>query len=214
MRYHRRMSTAPDPSATPRGVALRAAKQALRAKVIAARDALPQPVRSEMSQRIAERIAALPSFASARTVLLTLPFRSEWDATLLARIAIEMGKHVAVPRVDTAARVLALHSITDLELHAAPGFRGIPEPLSSQPPVEPLSLDWALVPGVAFDASGRRLGYGGGYYDRLLPVLTPGVPRIAGAFEVQIVPAVPAAPHDLAMDCIVTETRVIAIRDV
>ena len=63
-----------------------------------------------------------------------------------------------------------------------------------------------LVPGVAFDLDGRRLGYGGGYYDRLLPLLSPRAARVAGAFELQIVDRVPAAPHDVAVDAIVTES--------
>jgi 5-formyltetrahydrofolate cyclo-ligase len=68
------------------------------------------------------------------------------------------------------------------------------------------------VPGVAFDAACRRLGYGGGYYDRLLPLLPATAPRVAGAFDVQIVDAVPAAAHDLGVDCIVTESRTLHLR--
>jgi 5-formyltetrahydrofolate cyclo-ligase len=71
------------------------------------------------------------------------------------------------------------------------------------------TIEWVLVPGVAFDIDGRRLGYGGGYYDRLLPLLPRAAARIAGAFEVQLVPEVPAAPHDLSVDYVVTEARVI-----
>ncbi len=70
-----------------------------------------------------------------------------------------------------------------------------------------------LVPGVAFDAAGRRLGYGGGYYDRLLPLLPARAPRIAGALETQMVAAVPFGPHDLCVDAIVTETRIVASPD-
>ena len=66
-----------------------------------------------------------------------------------------------------------------------------------------------LVPGVAFDLGGRRLGYGGGYYDRLLPLLPPRAARVAGAFEIQLVERVPAAPHDVAVDAIVTESRIV-----
>ena len=68
-----------------------------------------------------------------------------------------------------------------------------------------------LVPGVAFDRDGRRLGYGGGYYDRLLPLLSRDATRIAGAFDLQIVDRVPAGPHDVAVDAIVTETQTLAI---
>jgi 5-formyltetrahydrofolate cyclo-ligase len=67
-----------------------------------------------------------------------------------------------------------------------------------------------LVPGVAFDPAGGRLGYGGGFYDRLLPLLAPGTARVAGAYDMQLVDRVPAAPHDLAVEVIVTETRTIA----
>ncbi len=67
-----------------------------------------------------------------------------------------------------------------------------------------------LVPGVAFDLAGGRLGYGGGYYDRLLPLLAPAAARVAGAFEVQLVDLVPATPHDLPVDAIVTESRLLS----
>jgi 5-formyltetrahydrofolate cyclo-ligase len=74
-------------------------------------------------------------------------------------------------------------------------------------------VDWMLVPGVAFDRTGRRLGYGGGYYDRLLPLLGPDAVCAAGAYELQLVDEVPAAPHDLTVDVIVTEARTLAVRD-
>jgi 5-formyltetrahydrofolate cyclo-ligase len=64
-----------------------------------------------------------------------------------------------------------------------------------------------LVPGVAFDDRGHRLGYGGGFYDRLLPLVPPTVARVAGAFEMQVVERVPTAPHDVGVDTIVTERR-------
>ncbi len=89
------------------------------------------------------------------------------------------------------------------------GYRGIPEPRSSLPRVDPADVDWVLVPGVAFDLAGRRLGYGGGYYDRLLPLLPRATPRIAGAFELQIVDAIPAAPHDLRIDAFATPSRLV-----
>ncbi|HTL75696.1 MAG TPA: 5-formyltetrahydrofolate cyclo-ligase, partial [Casimicrobiaceae bacterium] len=74
------------------------------------------------------------------------------------------------------------------------------------------SVDWVLVPGVAFDARGGRLGYGGGFYDRLLPGAAGSAPRVAGAFEMQIVDAVPTAPHDVGVDAVVTERRTLTCR--
>jgi 5-formyltetrahydrofolate cyclo-ligase len=205
MRYHRRMS---DPAASS-GPALREAKRMLRTAIIDARDALPAAARDEGSERIAARVLALAQWQAARTVLLTLPFRSEWDAARVARAALAAGKRVVVPRVDAPARVLALHRIACLADDIVPGYRGIPEPRDALPLAGTDEVDLALVPGVAFDAQGRRLGYGGGYYDRLLPLLRHEAPRVAGAFDLQIVPEVPAAAHDLGVDVVVTPSQVI-----
>lgn len=194
----------------PVGAALRDAKRALREQVLAARDALPERLRALAAEAIADRIVALPSFAAAAAVLLTLPIKSEWNTLPLVRAALDAGKTVVLPRVDASARMLELRVIRDPVADVAPGYRGIPEPGLDCPVVTPDTIDWVLVPGVAFDLAGRRLGYGGGFYDRLLPLLAPGVARVAGAFDLQIVAQVPAAPHDLAVQAMVTETRTIA----
>lgn len=197
--------------ATPRGASLREAKLALRGRILAARDALPAATRAAAAAAIAARIVALPSFVAARCVLLTLAFRSEWDTAPLLAAACAAGKAIAVPRVDTATRMLDLHALGDLARDVRPGHLGIPEPLATTPRVRPAEVDWVLVPGVAFDVDGRRLGYGGGYYDRLLPMLRKNAARVAGAYELQIVERVPAAPHDREVDAIVTESRVIEL---
>lgn len=199
----------PLPPAPPVGAALRAAKRSVREQAIAARDAMPVAARAAASAAIAARIVALPSFAAARTMLVTLPFRSEWDTRLVVDRALAAGKTVVSPRVDPVARMLSLHRIADLVRDVAPGYRHIPEPLEHCAVVAGAEVDWVLVPGVAFDIAGRRLGYGGGYYDRLLPLLPADATRIAGAYEIQIVAAVPFGPHDLTVDAIVTETRVV-----
>jgi 5-formyltetrahydrofolate cyclo-ligase len=103
--------------------------------------------------------------------------------------------------------MLDLCEVTNLARDVATGFHGIDEPLAHCGAVDPAAIDWVLVPGVAFDAACHRLGYGGGYYDRLLPLVPAAAPRIAGAFDVQIVERVPAAPHDIAIDAVVTESR-------
>ena len=204
------MSRAPD-AASLTGPQLHDAKRTMRNALIAARDAVPGAAREAASAAIAQRIAALPSFHAARCLLLTLPFRSEWDTRSLIAAAHAQGKTVVLPRVDDAARMLDVHVVRDVERETAPGFRGIPEPAESLPRVELRAIDWVLVPGVAFDVAGRRLGYGGGYYDRLLALLDPRAQRVAGAFDLQVVATVPAAPHDLVVDLIVTETRLLPV---
>lgn len=191
----------------PQGAPLRAAKLAVRRQILAARDGLSADYRAAAARTIAERLAALPTFARARTVLLTIAFRSEWDTLPLVHAALALGKIVAVPRINAAARMLDLFAITDPARDIVPGFHDIPEPVVLCAKVPVAAIDWVLVPGVAFDATGRRLGYGGGYYDRLLPLFAPDTARVAGAFDLQIVDRVPAAPHDLTVDAIVTEAR-------
>jgi 5-formyltetrahydrofolate cyclo-ligase len=190
-------------------VSLRDDKRALRERLVAQRDALGAEARALASQAIARNIASLEGYGSARVVLLTLPFRSEWDALLVARHALAAGKIVVAPRVDPAARTLRPLRIVDLDRDVESGYRGIPEPRATCAAVALQTIDWVLTPGVGFDAAGRRLGYGGGYYDRLLPLLPRAATRVAGAFEVQLVDRVPAAPHDIGVDCIVTEQRII-----
>ncbi len=204
------MPSEPAPiDADPQGPALREAKLALRRQVLAARDSLPAEARAAKAEAIAARIAALPSYARAHTVLLTLPFRNEWDTRPLVVSALAAGKTVAMPRVNGARRMLELHAITDPARDVVAGPQGIPEPRPECVEIAPPAIDWVLVPGVTFDRAGRRLGYGGGYYDRLLPLLPSRAPRIAGAFQIQIVDRVPAGPHDIAVDAIVTETETI-----
>jgi 5-formyltetrahydrofolate cyclo-ligase len=185
------------------------AKQALRGRVLAERDDLPAAARVADSQAIRARLQALPSLAVAQTVLLTLPFRSEWDTRPLAEDALRAGKRIVVPRVDRVARMLRLHSVADLDVDIVAGYLGIPEPRETLPIVDPGAVDWVLVPGVAFDAAGRRLGYGGGFYDRLLPLVRADAPRVAGAFEVQIVDEVPASSHDRRVDAVISPTRML-----
>ena len=203
----------PNPAAPPGdpvGFALREAKRVLRERILALRDACPAAQRAAAAQAIAGRILALPSFAAARTVLMTLPFRSEWDTLPLVHAALAAGKTMVLPRVVAGARMLALHAIRDPVADVVAGHWGIREPGAQCPAVAPDAIDWVLVPGVAFDATGARLGYGGGYYDRLLPLVARGAPRIAGAFALQVVDSVPAGPHDLTVDAIVTEAKTIA----
>ncbi len=201
------MQVDPGSDAELRNARLRDAKLAMRTRTIAARNALAPQVHAADSTRIAAAIAALPSFSQARTVLLTLPFGSEWDVRPLAARALSEGKTLAIPRVDAASRMLVLHAVTDLVTDIAAGFRAIPEPLPRTPLVPHAAIEWVLVPGVAFDRRCDRLGYGGGYYDRLLPLLHPQAPRIAGAFDCQIVEQAPSAPHDQPVDRVVTPTQ-------
>jgi 5-formyltetrahydrofolate cyclo-ligase len=194
-------------SPPPSADALREAKRSLRERVLAARDRTPPAFRAAASAAIGKALAARDDFAAASTVLLTLPFGSEWDSMALLLAALERGKTVVLPRVNATARTLELCRLTEPSRDVLPGYRGIPEPQSHCALIAADAIDWVLVPGVAFDTAGRRLGYGGGYYDRLLPQLRSDAARIAGAYEMQLVDRVPAASHDMPVQALVTETR-------
>jgi 5-formyltetrahydrofolate cyclo-ligase len=193
--------------------ALAAAKAALRRKVLAARDALPPERRAEASRAICAAVEGLPGYRAATTVLAYAAFGSEPDADGVLRAALAAGKALGLPRVDRAARRLAFLRVRDPGADLRPGTWGIREPDPARcPPVVLDGVGLVLVPGVAFDLGGGRLGYGGGYYDRFLAALAPGArPRpwlVAAAFEAQVVACVPRSPTDLPVDLVVTERRV------
>ena len=203
-----------EPRSIPDGAAsgkLLDAKRGLRARILRERDATPAEDRATASASIAALLLAREDFASSKTVLLTLPFGSEWDTRALLRAALAGAKTVALPRVNLTTRMLDICAISRIEHDPVPGYRGIPEPGAHCELLGAASIDWVLVPGVAFDRAGHRIGYGGGYYDRLLPLLRADAHRVAGAFELQLVDNVPAASHDVAVDAVVTEARSISI---
>lgn len=181
-------------------------KKELRKKVLAARDKLLPRQRAAKSREIEERLFSLPEFKAARTVMFFASFRSEVDTGPMIRRALTFGKRVVLPKVTGAE--LALHEIADFDNDVAPGAWGIPEPDESRP-VMLDELDMIIVPGAAFDEQGNRLGYGAGFYDKLLPVFRKTT--VALAFELQIVPSVPAEIHDIPIQKIVTDRRVIEI---
>ncbi len=131
-------------------------------------------------------------------------FRSEVDTVPMIRQALQSGKRIILPKVKNKA--LELFEIADFDADVVPGAWGIPEPQSGTPGrLE--DVDLMVVPGAAFDEQGNRIGYGAGYYDKLLPSFKG--PTVALAFEEQIVRYIPVETHDIPVGKIVTEKRVI-----
>lgn len=183
-------------------------KAEIRSRVLARRD------RSSLSDRlrhdavIAHHVIGLAAFKEAETVLLFASFRSEVGTAALIDAALAGGKTVSLPVVRPGGR-LDLYRITSRE-ELQPGYMGIPEPPALEDrEIRPDEVGLVAVPGAAFDRRGYRVGYGGGYYDRLLPQLAPGVLRIGLAYGLQIMDAVPTEDHDERVDRLVTEEGVI-----
>ncbi len=141
-------------------------------------------------------------------MLAYLSFGSEFDTAEFIQALSRQGATLVLPRIERDRRALTLHAVADLSNDLAPGVWGIREPRpESCPRVQRESLDLVLAPGVAFTPRGDRLGYGGGFYDRLLGEWPQRPPVLAAAFEIQIVDHLPVADHDIPVDCVVTETR-------
>jgi len=185
---------------------LREAKRALRQRVLAERDALALEQRARASRAICDRILASTEFQRATAILAYMGFGSELDTTALTSHTLAAGKALILPRVDRVLRRLTLYRVPDLEQALGVGTWGIREPDPRRcAPADPRDVDFALIPGVAFTRAGDRLGYGAGYYDRLIPTLTGHPLLVAGAFAVQVRDLVPVGPADIPVDRIVTE---------
>ncbi len=182
-------------------------KDLLRREYRLKRDTLPD--RTARSMQTCERVATLPAYQQARALHSYIAMRSELDTRPLLVHAFAQGKRVIVPVVQRGTRILShswLLSTADDELES--GVFGTLQPRVLRM-ARPGDWDLMLVPLLAFDRLGYRLGYGGGFYDRLIdatPAVTVGV-----AFAAQEIARVPREPHDLALDWIVTEQEIIQV---
>lgn len=185
-------------------------KNKIRKDVLKLRQGLtPSQVRQK-SLRIFERLENTDVFTGATSIMAYIAFRNEVDTLPIIRYCLSSGKKVIVPISKKKGRQLLLSELRDPDRELRPGTYGILEPLPQFiRPFPKEGLDLILVPAVAFDPSGYRIGYGAGYYDRFLGSLDKKIPAIGLAFELQLVDKVPAEPTDLPVDYIVTEDRII-----
>ena len=180
-------------------------KKALRAEMMARREAIAPAERLRHAHGLAHALAALPQYAAARSVLATMSIGSEWDTRPFLDRAHGDGKAVVLPRVaGPAPKRLRLHSVPNLRRDLKPGVWDIPEPdPASCPEVELGAVDFAWVPALAADRSGYRLGYGAGYFDKLL------AGRGSRPYCVVALPAqflledLPHEPHDIPVDLVI-----------
>jgi 5-formyltetrahydrofolate cyclo-ligase len=190
---------------------IQARKQALRQRIIAAREKLGSAEHLRLSRLIVGRICELSDYGQADTVLGYLNFGAELAAELWVERALADGKQVLLPRVNRASGHLDIYKVSDLQHDVAPGAWGIREPLTERcPKVDALgTMDFILLPGVAFSRKGDRLGYGGGFYDKLLAHLPHRPPLVAGAFALQVAEEIPQESTDRRVGWLVTENETI-----
>ncbi|MFW5868492.1 MAG: 5-formyltetrahydrofolate cyclo-ligase [Armatimonadota bacterium] len=194
-----------------------AQKATLRRKMRRTRDALVNGEQERRSREVVERVMELSAYQRARSRLLFRSFGSEVLTDVLIEDTLMGGAELVLPRVKGLEEPLALHAVCDPEHDLAPGYFGIDEPICEQCPERSLyDVDFVLVPGLAFDAQGGRLGYGGGFFDYILNVrndLVESGAVVAVAFSCQIVEKVPLAGWDVRVPLIATEDELIDARD-
>ena len=190
---------------------VQAIKQAIRQRIIAIRQQVAEDERARLSHAIAARLASMEVYRTANTMLTYMNFGAEFAAEIFVRQALRDGKRVLLPKVNRSTNELDIYQVTDLLHDLAPGMWNISEPLVERcTKVDaPGEIDFILLPGVAFGRDGARLGYGGGFYDKLLSRLTHYPALVAGAYAMQIVEGIPQEENDRKVEWLVTENETI-----
>lgn len=167
--------------------------------------------REQAAARACALLQMQATWKNARSIFFYAPLPSELSIWALVPEAMRMGKVVLLPKFDPGTNSYLPHRIHDLEKDLLPGKFGIHEPGENCAPYLLKQLDLILVPALAFDLSGSRLGRGRGFYDKLLANVS-GV-KCGVAFDEQIIEQVPVESHDVSMDYLLTPTRWIAVAD-
>ena len=181
-------------------------KAAIRNEVRDRLRALAPDERAEHDGRILERVMALPAFQRSQRVFCYLPLPHEVNTRPLVEALLEVHGTAYVPVTDPDERALRVAELTSMA-ELAEGAFGVPEPRGPRV-VDPTTIDLWIVPGVAFDARGYRVGHGGGYFDAFFGAHPTDALKVALAYARQMVDEVPASDHDVPVDLVVTEAEI------
>ncbi|HYH02634.1 MAG TPA: 5-formyltetrahydrofolate cyclo-ligase [Bacillota bacterium] len=178
-------------------------KKALRQEIAERLAGLGDPDYQRLNRRIQQCFFELQPVREARVIMIYHSIKREVATLPIIETLIRQGKQVALP-VCTPERDLEARLIQSLTEVIDTGKFGLKEPRQDAPTVAIADLDLIVLPGVAFDNTGNRLGHGMGYYDRFLARIDPRVFKLALAYDFQVVSQVPAETHDIKMDAILT----------
>ena len=187
-------------------------KAALRQRLLRRLRSQPQRARQAKSRTIGRRLRRLKVYQRATTLLCYVAFDGEVETLPILRQALADGKRVAVPAIVPPGKRLLAVEIEDPDRDLGPGHFGIPHPRVTTRRVPLKKLDLVLVPGVAFDRLGRRLGRGGGYFDRFLARLPGSTRRVGLAFGFQLAKELPVESHDLPVCAVVSEREAVTFK--
>ena len=191
-------------------------KQPLKQEIFKKRKSLSKREVEEKSTAIKEKLFSLNKFKDAKNILFYVSFNNEADTIVLIKELLknkkENKKNIIVPYVEKNSLILqlsVLNNFNDLE----PKTFGILEPKEDKiKKFDAKKVDLVLVPGIAFDKNGHRIGYGYGYYDRFLEKLNKNTTKIGLCYDFQLIDKIPKEKHDIPMDIVVTEKRIIKVQ--
>lgn len=187
---------------------LDALKDRLRKETVRKLKALPKGYREAADMKICEGILSLPEYQAAGTLFTFVGTKDEIDTMALIKDALKAGKRVGVPRSGDGG-IMAVYGITGEE-DLKPGRFGILEPVEEAELIPIEEIDFCVIPCLACDLSGNRLGHGGGYYDRYLK--RRRMATVVVCYHELVLPEVPVMEHDVPVDRVVTEQVVVDVR--
>lgn len=183
-------------------------KKKFRQFAIKKRNSLSPEERISFSHQIFQHLITSELYQQSKTIFMYLSFQSEVDTFELLSHALQDNKKVYAPITLPKEKILLCGRVENPSKDLKKDFYGVLSPIPKEDNIaSPTDIDLVIVPGVAFDISGNRMGYGGGYYDRFLQILPEKTKIIAIAFEEQIYPSIPKDMHDIKMKHIITENR-------
>jgi 5-formyltetrahydrofolate cyclo-ligase len=195
---------------------LQTTKSTLRKQTLLLREQLPVEKRVAHNAMVTENLLNLPEYQQAETVLGYMNFGSEYASELWIAQVLADGKRLVLPRVNRHTNHLDLYLIEDLDTQLAAGLWNIREPVIQRCErlIDINEVEFVLVPGIAFSRDGARLGYGGGFYDKLLAPLKAEGKRllpalVAAGFALQIVNQIPQEETDVKVQWLVTEKETV-----
>ncbi|MFA5524416.1 MAG: 5-formyltetrahydrofolate cyclo-ligase [Tissierellales bacterium] len=185
-------------------------KRTLRSEILNRRKVLSKKQVITKSSAISSQLFSTEQYKNSKYIMCYIDFRNEVRTEGIIKTALKEDKNIIIPISVVETKQLILSQLLDYDKELESGTYGILEPKKEFiRVVNPELVDLVIMPGVAFDRRGYRIGYGGGYYDRFLTRINDSVPKIALAFELQMVPYVRKGRYDLPVDYIITESEVI-----
>lgn len=185
-------------------------KKEIRTAMISRRKKLAREDAEALSDIIQHRIMKSRVFERSSAIMAYMPTQNEVRIELLIKTGLDLGKNILLPRVLDQSRMEAV-PIRSLESNLPAGFKGIREPDPSISAVDPKIIDLVILPGIAYDRNGYRIGFGGGYYDRFIPLLRKDCILLAPAYAFQVLDHIPSEPFDRPVHLIVTEKEILQI---